>query len=230
MAKTINIRSMKKVSDSPETLEKDLSTFPGAFESLEKSKSVIGKSRHMVADYQALALYILACQYDHRDCNILEIGTYRGFSASMIIQGAPKAFFIGLEPAPHEQDRACRNLREITEPERFRVFSVLSWKYLSSYGGPELDFIFVDGAHNQIALDLYWWNWLKPGGLILFHDYTPVDGFKPCEPVYNTVNRFLEWLDRPADVLIVDDRKYGMLGIYKKPGDSEFEERFLDEI
>jgi len=156
-----------------------------------------------------MSLFVLAQQYNRSDANILEIGTALGFSASIMAQAAPLAKIVTLEPKPAEFDLSCRNLAQY---KNVKVFKVYSWKYLAEYTGPELDMIFVDGDHKRVGRDLPWFNWLKIGGLILFHDYSSI----ACPPVYNTINKISALINRPLDIQIIDTNLIGMAGIYRQ--------------
>ncbi len=98
-----------------------------------------------------------------------------------------------------------------------------SWDLLGQYLG--MDMIFVDGDHKNVVRDLPWWNALKPGGFMFFHDYTPADATsRPCPPVYEALNDFSIYLKRPEpDVIVVDDGKLGMAGFYRTSSDPNVE-------
>ena len=162
--------------------------------------------------YQALALYALATRYNVEGANILEIGTAAGFSAAMIAQAAPLAKIVTLNPRDWEVATAARSL----EPwPNVTTVKAASWDYLDAYQGPQLDMVFVDGDHNRVPKDLPWYNWLKVGGLMLFHDYSET----ACPAVYKTVNRMIIDFNRLLDVKIIDDNKIGLAGFYRWDGE-----------
>ena len=169
--------------------------------------------------YQAMALYILAKQYNHESANILEIGTAWGYSAAVMSRAAPEADIVTLNPKWAEVERAQIHLRNY---KNVQIVQQYSWNYLDEYMGPELDMVFVDGDHKQVIRDLPWFNWLKVGGLMLFHDYSPPGaGKRPCRPVYEEVNRMKEQLGRKEfDVLVVDKIEVGMAGFYRREGET----------
>lgn len=167
---------------------------------------VLGNSMHIkgqVLPHQAAALYAFAKGYNGGP--LLEIGTFVGYTASLMAQAAPLARIITLNPTAHEVKEARVNLEYCPNVE---VIQAKSWDYLKGYNGPFLDFIFVDGDHNRIARDLPWWDWVAKGGLMLFHDYSQVQ----CPPVFEGVNEFF---DRDPDILIKDDDGNGLVGFYK---------------
>jgi len=190
-------------------------TFPDAKAALEAGKSF----NPGVSEYQAMALFILAKRYNHVGANILEFGTAIGYSASMMAQGAPLAKIVTLDPAQAKAELARKNLRSWPNVE---VIVMRSVDYFAQT--PEqntLDMIFVDGDHNNIALDLPWFNRLVVGGLLLCHDYTPAGlGKKSLPVIYAELNRMAERLGRPFDVCIVDDTTYGMAGFYRREGET----------
>lgn len=189
--------------------------FPRAQAATEASQAISAGLRH----YQALALFGLATQFNLSGANILELGTAVGYSASMIAQAAPLARLITLNPRQIEIELATKNLRPWPQA---RVIMLCSWDYLSSYAGPVLDMVFVDGSHNQIARDLPWFNHLRTGGLLLCHDYTPEGGKKPSPIIYAELNKMAEKLGRPFDVSIIDtdSRLEGMAGFYRRKGET----------
>lgn len=175
---------------------------------------VAGMKRGLL-DYQAGWLYALTKA--RQPANILEIGTLVGYSAALMAMAAPKADIMTLNPNAREAEQAARNL----EPyKNVRVGIIASWDYLvSQHAHDEYDMIFVDGDHRQIERDLPWFNRLKVGGLMLFHDYSPADASHPCPPVYEALNRMAERL-HGFDVLIIDEGKTGMAGIVRRAGES----------
>jgi len=144
--------------------------------------------------------------------NILEIGTAAGFSASLLAQAAPLATIVTLNPRDWEVATATNYL----EPwPNVTAVQAVSWDYLDTYNAPELDMVFVDGDHNRIFRDMPWFNLLKVGGLMLFHDYSEVS----CPSVFKTVRNFMLELKRPLDVEIIDSNLIGMAGIVRRDGE-----------
>jgi predicted O-methyltransferase YrrM len=178
---------------------------PNSMIALDKANKVEGTKKGRILPYQALALYILTKPYNGKP--ILEIGTLIGFSAAIMAQASPNSQIVTLNPAMHEYEIAFNNLKEYPN---VTIKTFLSWNFIEMYEG-NFDLIFVDGDHNRIAKDLPWWDKLNPGGLMLFHDYSPLTSYK----VYEAVNNFVANLGRELDVLLMDENKIGMAGIYK---------------
>ena len=182
-----------------------------------------GKTKQSVYSYQAAALYALAKPYNRPECRILEIGTYYGYSAAVLAMAVPDTAVITLNPVMWEAKDARRNLSQFGNVS---VVERHSWDYLGMLApGWAFDFIFVDGDHKRVRLDLPYWNRLPIGGLLVFHDYTPLGAPRHCPPVSEVVNGFAEWLGREPDVLVVDDQKVGMAGFYKLISDPEYQEQ-----
>lgn len=173
------------------------------------------RGKQEIYTYQAACLFTLAKAYNWSGTNILEFGTYYGFSAAVLAQATPLAQIVTLNPTEWEQQAAAENLRRWKNVE---VKLSTSQELLKGYNGPVLDLIFVDGDHKRIQEDLPWWNWLAPGGLMLFHDYSPEGSKRQCPPVWRALHEFAEQIGREPDVLIVDDGLAGMAGWYKEAG------------
>jgi predicted O-methyltransferase YrrM len=136
----------------------------------------------------------------------------------MIAQGAPLARIVTLNPRQGEIELAQKNLRPWTN---VKVVVMYSWDYLArTPDGNLLDMVFVDGDHNAIARDLPWFNRLVAGGLFLCHDYTPIGSKQPSPIVYAELDRLAERLGRPFDVSLIDDGRVGMVGFYRRDGET----------
>lgn len=173
----------------------------------------VARLKREVAMYQGAAIYALAKAYNRPDAHILEIGTAWGYSAAWIANAAPLARLTTLNPKEAERKAAQKHLAAYSN---IRFSAALSWDMLADYHGPDLDMVFVDGDHGKVVMDLGWFNWLKPGGLMLFHDYSPEESGRPCPPVYYIVNEMAAVLGRKPDVMVVDDRNVGLAGFYRQ--------------
>lgn len=186
---------------------------------LTRVRTRIPYTKRQVSEYQGAALYALGAQYNKPDAKILEIGTAWGYSAACLASAAPQARLTTLNPKAKEYPLAVKYL---SYWPNVQVLNVKSWDYVEQTTDT-YDFIFVDGDHGQVRRDLVWWEFLNPGGLLLFHDYAPDGSWRPCQPVYDAVNEFArDDLKRPLDVLIEDDRGVGLAGFYKEPSPFDF--------
>ena len=174
-----------------------------------RAREIIAPGRAQMEDWQGAALYALARPYNRGGANILEIGTAAGFSAAVLALACPNASITTLNPAAHEVTTAARALERFTN---ITVLQVKSWDYLKLYRGPCLDMVWIDGDHRQVARDLPWYEWLRPHGLMLLHDYSP----SACPPVWASVNTWARDRRRPADVSVLDDRQIGIVGFYRR--------------
>lgn len=170
-----------------------------------------------VWEEQAAAIAYLASQYDYSGARILELGCNRGLTAGLMQLAAPSALVTTLEPSREMRRVARANivpLGIVVRPE-----ASVAYLELTKDSGVEYDLIFVDGDHKHIRDDLPWWNRLKVGGLFLHHDYSPLESARPCPPVYEALNDFAARLGRQPDVLVVDDTRVGIWGMYRREGE-----------
>lgn len=170
-------------------------------------------------DYQAALVYIMAEQYNKPGAQIVEIGTCWGWSAYVMTKAAPQAHIKTCTPNPNHFKLAQSYLKGLP----IEVLETESQIWLEKYTGPILDMLFIDGDHGRVHEDMPWWNWLKVGGLMLHHDYTPKGAPRQTPPVFRELNRFTEYIGRKPDVLMIDDQKIGMAGWYKLEGDKGWE-------
>ena len=178
---------------------------------IQRSIDVTQRGKQEIYTYQAAWLYALAQQYNRPGAEILEIGTYWGFSAVVMAQAAPMAHITTLNPTRWEWEEATANL---SPWKNVSCVCEHSWGYFDSRNWKQPDMIFVDGDHKRIDRDLVWWDWLMPGGLMLFHDYSPSGSKRQCPAVYRALNRFAEKLGRKPDISIIDDGLAGLVGWY----------------
>ena len=182
---------------------------------MENTRQIVPFIKRQITDYQAAPLYALAKQYNREGARILEIGTAWGYSCAVMAQAAPKAQIVTLNPKPSEVEVARQNLSLFRNVE---VRQQLSTEYWTTYQGPNLDMVFVDGDHsyNGVMADCVWFNHLNAGGLILFHDYSPAGSKRATPEVFRAVNDFTERLGRSPDVSIIDNGSVGMVGYYRR--------------
>ena len=209
---------MRIRADGADIVRKVMREHHGAQGALKRARAAVPFIKREIWPFQAAALYALTVPYNEWGNQILEIGTAWGYSCAIMAEAASEARIVTLNPKGHEFDRAVQHLAGY---ENVQLVQQLSWNYLATYSGPKLDMVFVDGDHGRVREDLPWWNWLRNGGLMLFHDYSPGESKRPCEPVYDAVNEFGDWLGRKPDVLVIDYREVGMAGFVKNPLDKE---------
>ena len=185
---------------------------------LKRARECVVQTKREIATYQAACLYVMAKQYNIKGSQALEIGTATGYSAAILVQAMSEGLLTTLNPKQVEFVQAVDNLRGFHNVfvERLRSWDYLvQWRHLNQ----KLDFIFVDGDHNSVARDLDWFNELKVGGLMMFHDYSPAGSKRACPPVYDICNAMRDSLGRDFDVIFIDDRNVGMVGFYRQKGE-----------
>lgn len=104
---------------------------------------------------------------------ILEIGTFRGVTTSVLALNAPKgARICTLDIAPQDlEDPIVRDCFS-----RYRIERIQADSTRFDYGSSDLrpDFVFIDGDHGEDAVRKDTRNvlqFLSPGGTIVWHDY-----------------------------------------------------------
>jgi len=182
---------------------------------LRLARGLVQSAKGHIGEHQAACLYVLARAYAFEGASILEIGTLLGYSACVIAEAAPLASIITLNPNREEAAVAGKALARFGN---VRVEPHKSWQFIHWHEG-EFDMIFVDGDHKHILADMPWWNRLKVGGLMVWHDYTPGGVPHPCPPVYEAVNAWRDRLGRALDVEVVDSGGAGMAGLYRREGE-----------
>lgn len=185
---------------------------------LKQARSIVEPSARAVAEYQAACLYALARRYSKSGARVLEIGTAQGYSATILALAMPDATILTLNPH-HEEAVEARKVLHQHFNGRVKVIEAKSWDVLELYQDEPFDFIFIDGDHKNVRLDLPWYKHLKTGSLMLFHDYSPNGTYRACPPVYRALEEAKGELGRGFDVLVVDDGGVGMAGFVKGAAD-----------
>ncbi len=198
-----------------EILDQVVDAFPAWRRIDNQARRLIGpRSKREVWLEQGAVIAYLASQYNRPDARILEIGACFGYSAAIMKLSAPEAVVVTLEPSDKRHANTSRTLK----PLGVSVFKDYSADFLAdcTEDDREFDFIFVDGDHANIALDLPYWNLLKQDGLFLHHDYSPEGSKRECRAVWDALNHFSEQLGHQPDVLVQDTSLVGMAGWYRR--------------
>jgi hypothetical protein len=132
-------------------------------------------------------------QYAH-----LEIGTAAGGTLCHLMEryakigSVPK--FIVVDPMqyfPNQFEIVCENIKShglpLEKVEFLRTTSAKAFRWAKE-NNVKCDFILIDGNHKirYVNEDLRWTRFLRPGGLLCIHDYSP-----RCPGVHLNVIRFL---------------------------------------
>jgi predicted O-methyltransferase YrrM len=181
----------------------------GAKQAALKANEVAPWHKRQIEYWQAAWLYALARPYEaNKGAQILEIGTAYGYTACVLAMACPRGHVVTLNPKTWERLAAQQALHAYRQIE---FVEALSWDYLAAYRGPKLDFIFVDGDHKRVDKDFAWRKWLKPEGLMLFHDYSPEPSERACHVVFEKINT---WLDGATpDIVLMATGNVGMVGV-----------------
>lgn len=180
-----------------------------------KARKAIPNTKKAVYPYQAAALYHLAKPYNGGTA--LEIGTAYGYSCFYLASAMPDSQIVTLNAS---QGEVAEDVKILARFRNVQVLHRVSWEYLKESDGTACyNFIFVDGDHKRVKNDFPFFNRLVDGGLMVFHDYSPLDSGRPCPPVYDGVNDLAKTLGRAPDVLIVDSNKVGLAGFIRRPGE-----------
>jgi len=206
---------MKLRGTPDQILDEMVKLAPDVSGALRSAHDLMRSAKGHIGAHQAACLYVLARAYAFKGADILEIGTLVGYSASIIAEAAPPASIITLNPNRAEAAIAQKALARF---QNVRVEPFKSWEFIHWHEG-DFDMIFVDGDHNRILADMPWWDRLKVGGLMLWHDYTPEGAPHPCKPVYDTVNAWRDKLGRPLDIEVIDSDGAGLVGLYRREGE-----------
>lgn len=171
----------------------------------KEAAEMIAPARAQMLPWQGAALYALARPHNRCGGNILEIGTAGGYSATILSRACPNAHITTLNPVESEVSQTAPRLVMLGN---VTSLCVASWDYLRLYHGPRFDLIFIDGDHKRCALDLPWWEYVRPLGVMLFHDYSP----SACPPVFGAVAKLGKELGREPDIVVMDDHNVGIAG------------------
>lgn len=128
--------------------------------------------------------------------NFLEIGTQNGGTASIFLENFLKGDSIDLEP--------CKNIDRLREinPDFTQIIgnsqSIKTLEFMLKEKKCEYDMIFIDGGHDAktVLKDfLFYRNFLKRHGIIVFHDIVPmgdyiINQYVDCGLVWETIKLF----------------------------------------
>lgn len=194
-----------------------ISLHPELVEIEKRAATAVYKTKKAVWPYQAAALYHHALPYNGGVA--LEIGTAYGYSCYHLASAMPDSQITTLNASEGEVERVAALGTLACFPNVTNLHRI-SWEYLKESDGTAIyNFIFVDGDHKRVKLDFPFFNRLLDGGLMMFHDYSPLGSRRHCPPVFEAVNDLAKMLNREPDVLIIDDGKVGMAGFIRQPGE-----------
>jgi ferredoxin len=137
-------------------------------------------------------LYIEVCSKVPKGGIVVEVGSYKGRSASYVgpvLKGRATLVctdsFVGINPPPKPDFEGRKRLRRELEQnlnalgllgDPVRVIQCESTCASQMYDNNSLDAVYIDAMHDahSVRLDIeHWWPKIKPGGWIMGHDYAP---------------------------------------------------------
>ena len=141
----------------------------------------------------------------HQPKNILEIGTFLGYSAGLMLENCD-AFVTTIEKDKQNAQNAKANLENAGFAERFEVLNMDAMQFLQQ-NTQVFDFIFLDGPKGQYIKFLpYLKKFLRVGGVliaddILFYGLVSQGGWVEHKhrTIVNNLRRFLNLLKNDPD-------------------------------
>ena len=138
---------------------------------------------------------------------ILEIGTFIGYSASVILNSCNDSFVTTIEISKENATDAEKNLCGEGFGGRFEVVNMDTMEYLEKNSDKKFDFIFLDGAKGQYFRYLpYLKQMLKKGGFLLADDVLFYGLVRSKEKIahkhrslVNNLRKFLQELENDKD-------------------------------
>lgn len=143
----------------------------------------------------------------HKPKQILEIGTFIGYSASLMLETSTESFVTTVEKNSDNATCAVKNLRELGFDGRFEVVNADASDFLKENHDRKYDFIFLDGPKGQyVRYFPYLKNMLNKGGVLVADDilfYGLVRSQQKIEhkhrSLVNNLRKFLEVLQSDSD-------------------------------
>ncbi len=137
---------------------------------------------------------------EHKPKKILEIGTFIGYSASVMLEADKENFVCTIEKDENNAKDAVKNLNELGFAGRFEVVCCDAFDFLQQHQQEKYDFIFLDGPKGQYIKYLPYLKSIMNAGAILLADdilfYGLVRGAEKVEHKHRAlVNNLRKFLD-----------------------------------
>ena len=177
-------------------------TYPEVHDAIETADVLVKDRTQSVLDYQAALLYYVAKQYNGE--LIIELGTKNGFSTAILAQAAPDSRIITVEKYIHVMGDTGKVLKKFKNLE---FVNAVSWEFAEKVRDGKVGLLFVDADHKNATQDTEaWWDKMREGGLMLYHDYNE----KRFPDVVKAVNLYGE-----PDIIYLSEG-IGMAGKFKR--------------
>lgn len=142
---------------------------------------------------QALALVMRNLQYK----KAVEIGTRRGDSAVIWCGAIPELKLVCIDPWKDRTEEYEKTTERLSD-YNVHVIRLASMDVVRGFANGSVDFVYIDGNHEFdccCADIIYWSQKVRPGGLVLVHDYcvSRRSGVMRAVDAYTEAHRILPW-------------------------------------
>lgn len=181
-----------------------------------EKESLVGFDKHDYAPMlrEESAKLLVKILKGKKPQNILEIGTFLGYSAALILQTCPNAHLTTIEKSQENACDAMENLKNLGLATRCSVVCCDAMDFLQQTKNENYDLIFLDGPKGQYNKYLpYLKEMLKSGGVLIADDilfYGYVKSQEKIEhkhrSIVNNLRKFLNEIttDRDFDTQIFE--------------------------
>lgn len=175
---------------------------------IEKEK-LVGFDKHeyapMIREKTAQMLTMLLQEKQPK--KVLEIGTFLGYSAGLILQACPSARLVTVEKNEQNAADAKENLKKAGVLDRCEVVCSDAIDFLQANSEEKFDFVFLDGAKGQYYKYLPFLKSMLTSGGVLFADDILYYGLVLSEEkvqhkhrsIVNNLRKFLQILTEDED-------------------------------
>lgn len=157
---------------------------------------------------------------------IVEIGSHRGRSTSVLAAAAPESHVVAVDPfdnprwggGAESRDTFLRNLAA-AGVENVELLADLSTELRPTWNRA-VDLLYIDGAHDYptVADDLEWAQHVVPGGAVLVHDSFSSLGVTRAVYQRLALRRDLDYVGRSRSLALFQRRRISPQGALKAVG------------
>lgn len=138
---------------------------------------------------------------------ILEIGTFIGYSCALMLETCPDAFVTTIEKGKQNYEYAIKNLEDLGFMGRYKAINCDAMDFLMQDKNSKFDLIFLDGPKGQYYKYLpYLKEMLCKGGIlvvddVMFYGLVQSDGkiAHKHRSIVNNLRKFLDMLKNDTD-------------------------------
>lgn len=144
---------------------------------------------------------------ENKPKQILEIGTFIGYSCALMLETCPDTFVTTIEKDKQNHEYAVKNLEDLGFIGRYNAINCDAMDFLMQDKNSRFDLIFLDGAKGQYHKYLpYLKEMLCKGGIlvvddVMFYGLVQSDGkiAHKHRSIVNNLRKFLDMLKNDAD-------------------------------